>query len=635
MARRNKSGKDDVMSGRTDSGNSGGRRPRAGNSFDPLDDSIQGSDAGRKIRRMETGATSAMRRLPNERSESDRGANSRGPSSRRGATKRLPPLSQPSTGQVPKVPTSASGGSKPGQAAAAERNRDLGVFADSTPSAANGGRAETAAGGNGGGPAMSAGSRGLSQRPSADIGRPNSEARTERNNDSAAAAITAARLPQGRSQPSLSNPGSDLAGKPLNDAGFDRLKAPDLEGQPIPEPSFDPSRLGVPTQGPGPDSARSEGPNGEFPSSEFSRGEYPGREFSGGDFPGSEFSGSGGQETAVPQYASSRAQRQGRTPQGASSLQDTEMKLAGRRRKPKPKEPNKLLLGAAVAFALLIGGAVFYFTRGSDETETVSPGDSTEAAATDEAAPGEPADSDPGVDALAGSDLVDEVNPDLSAPAAPDAQVGGEPTFALPDGEAGPLQAGEEYPMQMTGTPEGTLLQLVVNGAPQEQPAPVLKPQVVLPAGRQNIYVELTGADGSVTASNAIDVYVLGDPPTAGFRANLSSVDMVNEGWAEAIRQYDGYLADGHTTVRLAPSDPYPSLTPGFWNIFVDGFDGREAAQSYCEQFTLAIPDDCFPRDFDPAAPAQDSGATATTAVPADSTDSEPSDDPDAMSDDS
>ena len=173
--------------------------------------------------------------------------------------------------------------------------------------------------------------------------------------------------------------------------------------------------------------------------------------------------------------------------------------------------------------------------------------------------------------------------------------------------------------MEVTGAAEGSLFQLVVNGAKQQEPEPALRQKIVLPPGRHSILVEVTGADGSIENSNPVEVYVLGDAPTEGFRANLSSVNIETEGWEEAIRQYDGYVADGHDLVQLAPSDPYPSLVPGFWNIFVEGFgDGRDEAQFYCEQFELAIPDQCFPTNFDPDAPAGEEPAESPTTTVAD-----------------
>ncbi len=612
------------MSGRTDSRNSGGRRPRSGAGFDPLDDSVnQGPEAGRKIRRLDTGATAAMRQVPGER---------KGGSDRRGATKRLPPLTQPPTGQVPKVPASASPqAAAPGRGPVAEQPSDLGVFGDDKGGmrrqAPHSNRAAQAPpGARNERPHASNSAGGLSQRPAADLNRPPNGPQGERSNDTAAAAITAARLPKGKAQPANFDPSGRAPG-PSDGRNFDRMKAPDFGAPPVPEQSFDPNRLAAAELGPSNDGRPNQGLG---PSSDLGLNSDLGLgpESNSGEIGSDDFG-------AAPQYASSRAQRQSRAKQSDGSLQDTEMKLAGRRRKPKPKEPNRLLLAAAVAFAVLIGGAVFYFTRGGDEVasdaETEATGEQSEAAAETDLDNGDLDNAEVAVDELAsdpGTSVADQTNDEV-APAAPAAAADGSPTFVFTDGTSGPIQAQTEYPMEIGGAPVGSMFQLVVNGKQQGEPEPTLRKKIVLPAGQHNIFVEVSAADGSVINSNAVEVYVVDEEPATGYRANLSSVNIVDEGWTEAMRQFKEYQAAGHDMVRLAPSDPYPSLVPGYWNIFVDGFGAdRAAAQSYCEQFSLAIPDDCFPAEFDPQAPAKDDSATTTTAP------SQPeTSEPDAMED--
>ena len=100
-------------------------------------------------------------------------------------------------------------------------------------------------------------------------------------------------------------------------------------------------------------------------------------------------------------------------------LQDTEFKFADGRRKPKPKEPNRLVLAMSVGLVLLAGIAVAWFlTRGDDgdntetaDAEVVAPPEATDevAAATDPAAA-------PGT-AGRRTDAVLRRSPDRAAPA--------------------------------------------------------------------------------------------------------------------------------------------------------------------------------------------------------------------------
>ena len=73
-------------------------------------------------------------------------------------------------------------------------------------------------------------------------------------------------------------------------------------------------------------------------------------------------------------------------------------------------------------------------------------------------------------------------------------------------------------------------------------------------------------------------MYAVGPIPEASYRANLSSVNVAEEGWAEAVRQFDEFVAAGHAELELMPSDWFPSLVPGYWNLFVDGFGTRDEA---------------------------------------------------------
>ncbi len=275
-------------------------------------------------------------------------------------------------------------------------------------------------------------------------------------------------------------------------------------------------------------------------------------------------------------------------------LQDTEFKLAGQRRKPKPKEPNRLILAVAMAVVVLVGvGVAWFLTRGDDGSDTAAFDDAGDVTATDDAGTEDLAAADP--DAGSQSELEPQVD---------------EPTLLFEQAQVGPLVQGTTYSIDLVGEPTGSMLQVVVDDIPQGTPDTLL-PDLILPAGRHSLYIEITnGTD--VTASTPVEVYVLGDLPPEGFRANLSSVDIQNEGWAEAIRRFDEFRAAGHDGLQLAP------LSDGYWNIFVGDLGAdRAAAQSYCDSFGLAVPDECFPIYFDPAeAPPGAAGGAATGPEP-------------------
>jgi hypothetical protein len=287
--------------------------------------------------------------------------------------------------------------------------------------------------------------------------------------------------------------------------------------------------------------------------------------------------------------------------------QDTEFKLADNRPRQKPKEPNRFLLFAGLGVVLLLGAAAaWYFTRGGDDTDQVATAETTET-----------------------DDIVAESTGDATTatdPATPEATVApeplvNEPTLFFDAATTGPLQQGETYSIDLVGEPEGSMLQVVVDDIPQGTPD-LLLPDLILPAGRHTIYIQMTNG-AEVSQSTPVELYVLGDAPPQGFRANLSSVDMQTEGWTEAIRQFDEYRAAGHDALQLLP------ISPGYWNLFIGGLgEERTAAQTYCESFNLAVPDQCFPTYYEPTA----ADTTATTAADA-TDDAMEEEDPDAMED--
>ena len=285
--------------------------------------------------------------------------------------------------------------------------------------------------------------------------------------------------------------------------------------------------------------------------------------------------------------------RSGPRSASATRLQDTELKLAGQRRKPKPKEPNRLVLGLAMALVVLAGVAVaWWLTRGDGTADQTADGLTTDTTA----ATGGVTAAD---EATAGTEAMAESGPIVD-----------EPTLLFEEAQLGPLDRSSTYGIDLAGVPEGALLQVVVDDIPQGQPDTVL-PDLILPAGRHTIHIAITNG-AEVTNSTPVEVYVLGDPPPAGYLANLASVDIQNEGWAEAIRRFDEFRAAGHGSLQMLP------LTEGYWNIYVGELgNDATAVDAYCESFQLSVPDQCFPKLFDPAdyTPPAPTGAGAAAGT--------------------
>ena len=254
----------------------------------------------------------------------------------------------------------------------------------------------------------------------------------------------------------------------------------------------------------------------------------------------------------------------------------------------KPKEPSKLLLGAGVVAILLAGFATAYFlTRGGDDT-----GD-TATVEGDETAGDTTLPSD-------GSEVATDPT-DPTGSTAP-AEVTGPPTVVFDEAALGPIDAGVPYTISVQNAPPDATLQLLVDDVPYAEPAAELPPTTFEP-GRHLLVINMTSPAGT-TSTGPVLVYALGETPPAAWRANLSSVNIETEGWAEAVRQFDEYVAAGHTNLQLLPSARVPSLTQGYWNIFVGGFADSDAARAYCEQYGLSVPDQCFTVLADPSAPA-------------------------------
>ncbi len=281
---------------------------------------------------------------------------------------------------------------------------------------------------------------------------------------------------------------------------------------------------------------------------------------------------------------------------GRSAKSRAQAQQAARR---KPKEPSKGLLALAAVGVILIGVAAGYWltNRNKDEagtnTSLAGPSVTADPAGT---TPSTGLSGDPGTTVAPGTG---------AAPA------GAKPTVVFNDAAESPVQSTQAYTITVSNAPaDATAYVLKVDDQPVGQPAAQLAPYQFTP-GRHLLQIEITGPSGTV-ATDPVVVYALGDVPGRTYRANLSSVPtdktQPGGGWAEAVKQFDAFYAAGHTNVKLMPSDPYPSLKKGYWNIFVDGFADAAGAEAYCTEHGLAVPGQCFPKLFDPNAPAPAGG---------------------------
>lgn len=173
--------------------------------------------------------------------------------------------------------------------------------------------------------------------------------------------------------------------------------------------------------------------------------------------------------------------------------------------------------------------------------------------------------------------------------------------FAFDVGSSGPLDAGDTFDLEVLGAGPETRYRYVVDGVPVGMPTEDLGPFVADP-GRYSMAIEVTQGE-VVTTTPPVALYVIGDLPSAGYRANLSSITAESANWATALDVYDRLVDEGHTDLQILPSDRFASLRGGFWNLFVGGFgDDRDAGLAYCDEFGLAPPDECFVSFFDPEA---------------------------------
>ena len=252
------------------------------------------------------------------------------------------------------------------------------------------------------------------------------------------------------------------------------------------------------------------------------------------------------------------------------------------------------MLASGIGLVLLVGLAAFFFFGRSDGT----PDGDQQAGLGGDTTPDANAD---GVGGL--GETGTDVTPDPNATPEQPAPTGEPPTIRFDEAAMGPVNADTPYSLTLTTVPVGaTGYQLIVDDVPQGEPAAEI-PQVTFTPGKHLLKVDTITPTG-IVSSTAVIVYAISAVPAAvTYRANLASVniDPNVEGWGQAITRFDAFVAAGHTELQLMPSDFFPGLTPGYWNLYIGGFASTAEATAYCEQFSLG-PDDCFAIEVAPPA---------------------------------
>ncbi len=180
-----------------------------------------------------------------------------------------------------------------------------------------------------------------------------------------------------------------------------------------------------------------------------------------------------------------------------------------------------------------------------------------------------------------------------------DAIAGGSLPAAVDGATSGPLVAGVGYAIAVDDAPADATFRLVLDGEPIGEPSPTV-PTLATPVGRHRLQVEVTSGGGT-DYTDVVDFIGVDDQPGAGFRAHLARLPAVPERWGELIAVVDALAADGHDAIEVVASDDVAGVAPGVWLVTVPGFADGEAAEGYCQQFELAIPDRCYAADVAPA----------------------------------
>lgn len=183
--------------------------------------------------------------------------------------------------------------------------------------------------------------------------------------------------------------------------------------------------------------------------------------------------------------------------------------------------------------------------------------------------------------------------------------------FVFAEAASGPLVAFEPHKVEVRGVRVGSSFRYLVDGQPTGDFTTEFldfRP----PEGRHEVAMEIMEESGGTFLTTAVPFYAVGRLPAAGFRANLSSVSHIDgdgvrndqEQWSHALEVFDTLVSEGHGSLMLVDSNDYPNELPNFWNLYVPGFVDENAANQYCTDAGLQVPDQCFADFFDPASTA-------------------------------
>lgn len=170
------------------------------------------------------------------------------------------------------------------------------------------------------------------------------------------------------------------------------------------------------------------------------------------------------------------------------------------------------------------------------------------------------------------------------------------------DGAAtGPLEAGVAHAVEVPTVPTDATFRLLVDGVQAGEGVGSV-PDLVPAVGRHRLVVEMTSG-GDVTSSEPVDYLAVGEL-APGFRAHLTRIPVEADRWSSVIDAYDALDAAGHDELELVVTDAVLGMTGGNWLLSVPGFgqDG-EAAEAYCAEFDLELPERCHAGLVVPADP--------------------------------
>lgn len=161
-------------------------------------------------------------------------------------------------------------------------------------------------------------------------------------------------------------------------------------------------------------------------------------------------------------------------------------------------------------------------------------------------------------------------------------------------GETGPLVAGRTYQLDLAldpGTSDQASFRLLLDGQPVAEAVSVL-PDLEVPAGVHRLAVE-TDDGGQVLRSAPLTLVAIGATPEPGVRAQLARVPTDPANWPLVIEIVDSLQQAGHERLEVLDTAALSDLSAGVWMISAPDFVDAEAAESYCQEFELAIPERC------------------------------------------